>query len=693
MPSVSEKQHRAMEAAAHGNSTLGIPQSVGKEFVSADAQGGASQSSEQRPALIRAAGILIVDKDGRALFLKRGPGGDNPGEWCFPGGRLEDGESQIDAAIRETEEESGFKAEASKLLPWVRSISNRETTGAVPTPVPGEVGPITAAGGAPLPISGVPSGDAIVAEGRVDFATFLLRGAEQFVPDIDKSGEHVAYAWAPVDQPPEPLHPGCRVALDRFTMDELGIAQSIADGRLVSPQKYQNIWLFAIRVTGTNVSYRDEVKDPETGEIKREAEYVYRRPENYLTAEFLARCNGLPVVIQHPEGNMLDGQEFSSRVVGTIFLPYIKGDEVWAVAKIFNELAAQAMSETQLSTSPGVVFVGGTNVPLTMEDGSKLLVEGKPALLDHLAICPRGVWDKGGDAAGVESIEARKDASMSDEERARKDAEDKSEQARADARKDEDGDKMERLLAGIDSITKACDNVTKRMDAVTARMDAMEAGKPEETAADKKDSRKDAEEDEKREDRKDARKDSEKEEERKDAEDEKKEEEKRADEARKDAVVTGLQAQIEALQNLIPKARTDADNATIASTWTATNPIMIALGDSASQALPGEMPMAYRRRLLAPMQAHSPAWKDIDLAKLDESTLGVAETQIRKDAMAAAKSPSSAGNTGLRMISERTETGHTINTFVGHPASWMNPLAGPQRNYVKRWNLGNRSAN
>lgn len=33
-PSVSAKQHRAMEAAAHGHSTLGIPASVGKEYVS-----------------------------------------------------------------------------------------------------------------------------------------------------------------------------------------------------------------------------------------------------------------------------------------------------------------------------------------------------------------------------------------------------------------------------------------------------------------------------------------------------------------------------------------------------------------------------------------------------------------------------------------------------------------------------------
>lgn len=35
--SVSAAQHRAMEAAAHGHSTLGIPESVGKEFAKADA--------------------------------------------------------------------------------------------------------------------------------------------------------------------------------------------------------------------------------------------------------------------------------------------------------------------------------------------------------------------------------------------------------------------------------------------------------------------------------------------------------------------------------------------------------------------------------------------------------------------------------------------------------------------------------
>lgn len=36
MPSKTSKQHRAMEAAAHGKSNIGIPKAVAKEFVAAD---------------------------------------------------------------------------------------------------------------------------------------------------------------------------------------------------------------------------------------------------------------------------------------------------------------------------------------------------------------------------------------------------------------------------------------------------------------------------------------------------------------------------------------------------------------------------------------------------------------------------------------------------------------------------------
>jgi len=48
MPSKSDKQHRAMQAAAAGKSTKGIPKSVGKEFVAADKAKAAKGSSRKR---------------------------------------------------------------------------------------------------------------------------------------------------------------------------------------------------------------------------------------------------------------------------------------------------------------------------------------------------------------------------------------------------------------------------------------------------------------------------------------------------------------------------------------------------------------------------------------------------------------------------------------------------------------------
>lgn len=46
MPPVSEKQRRAMEAAAHGHSTIGIPKKVAKEFVAADPGGKLPKSAK-----------------------------------------------------------------------------------------------------------------------------------------------------------------------------------------------------------------------------------------------------------------------------------------------------------------------------------------------------------------------------------------------------------------------------------------------------------------------------------------------------------------------------------------------------------------------------------------------------------------------------------------------------------------------
>jgi hypothetical protein len=56
MPPVSEKQRRAMYAAAAGRSTLGIPRTVGREFVTADK--GGKLPLRKKPMRPRGGGIL-----------------------------------------------------------------------------------------------------------------------------------------------------------------------------------------------------------------------------------------------------------------------------------------------------------------------------------------------------------------------------------------------------------------------------------------------------------------------------------------------------------------------------------------------------------------------------------------------------------------------------------------------------------
>jgi hypothetical protein len=106
--------------------------------------------------------------------------------------------------------------------------------------------------------------------------------------------------------------------------------------------------------------------------------------------------------LEHPGSQILTSDEFSKRVVGTMFLPYVKGEDVWGVAKIYDKTAIELITSLELSTSPSVVFRDPkVNYNIEMEDGSNLLVEGKPSFVDHLAICEKGVWDKGGDASGI----------------------------------------------------------------------------------------------------------------------------------------------------------------------------------------------------------------------------------------------------------------------------------------------------
>ena len=77
--------------------------------------------------------------------------------------------------------------------------------------------------------------------------------------------------------------------------DELDVAEMIASGDLTSPQDIGGTTLFKIRITGVGYAYRP-----------KHDEWVYRRPENYLTSRFLDRCKGLFVIWEHPAKAVLN---------------------------------------------------------------------------------------------------------------------------------------------------------------------------------------------------------------------------------------------------------------------------------------------------------------------------------------------------------------------------------------------------
>ncbi|MCO5220463.1 MAG: NUDIX domain-containing protein [Thermomicrobiales bacterium] len=59
---------------------------------------------------------VVLQRDGKVLLGRRGPGARAAGKWSFPAGFVERGEKVEDAAVREVLEETGFQIELGELL-------------------------------------------------------------------------------------------------------------------------------------------------------------------------------------------------------------------------------------------------------------------------------------------------------------------------------------------------------------------------------------------------------------------------------------------------------------------------------------------------------------------------------------------------------------------------------------------------
>lgn len=526
-------------------------------------------------------GSGIMFRQGKFVFLIQR---SDDGTWCQPGGTVGPGELAIDAARREVLEEVGYQYD----------------------------GPLT-----PHSVYG-------------DYLTFRAEVPERFEAKLND--ESLAAGWFHIDDLPKPLHQPFAEMLAQQALNETEVAALIADGTLSSPQFFINMWMFAIRVTGTGVTWRSA-----------DQQMAFRNPDDYLTPEFLQRVAGVPLIWLHPEKNKLDSDEFAKRVIGTLTNSWVADNgEVWTIGRVYDAEAAEIMATRQLSTSPTVTYSESQDSIIKI-DGQPLLVEGSPVLLDHVAICEKGVWDKLLAPTGVKSDSIPNEAEKMDEEKfvelfnkcmdarmAKADSEAADLKAKADA---EEAAKKEKA-----------DAEAKEAEEAKAKADAEEKAAKEKADAEAKE-KADAEE---------------------------------AERMAKEKADSELRQEIADLRSRIPTELSDEERNEVADAQVKADSVFSCFGKRAPVPLSGEKPLAYRRRLMIQLQEHSPDFKSVDLSSISDSALlSVAEKTIYADAQKSASL--SVGPGMLREIKRADATGRQISTFEGDPAATWAPFQSGKR--------------
>lgn len=476
----------------------------------------------------------------------------------------------------------------------------------------------------------------------------------------------------------------------RFTLPpadatDHAVAEGIRDGIYASPQKFGEFWFFDLRITGTGMAWREAL-----------GEYAHRDPDLWLSPEFLERCNGLAVIFEHPEKAGLNHEEYRERSIGAIVLPYIKGDEVWGIAKIFDDDAALAMQNTHRSTSPGVTPPKGTSA-IALESGAKVLDEGLPLILDHLAVCEAGVWDKDGPPEGVrlDSLVA-KEQTVTEEERKTLEKERDDAKARADAAEAELKKEREDRAKKDHDLREREDKARK--DAEESENKAVEAAEKEK-ADKKRDARKDrhAKHDAKEDILDCSRCDAEEAEE--ELEDKKRKDGAPVEEANanREQEVKDSKARIAMLESKIAElARAHApltnDEANeIAKAHNRADAAYAMLNERAPIHVAGEKPIAYRRRLADGLRKFTKTHKN---EPINDSITGRAfeliENEIYAEAQAEAKNPTRNDSIGL-LIETRSVGlgGKQVSRFTGDPNVAWAPFTTPRTLITKFNNRAN----
>ncbi|EGL7861451.1 DUF2213 domain-containing protein [Escherichia coli] len=430
-----------------------------------------------------------------------------------------------------------------------------------------------------------------------------------------------------------------------MSLTELEVAERIRDGTVPSPVKFSNMWLVNLRITGTGLAYRAGLK-----------EHVWRDPKLYLNEEFLRRCNGLPVIANHPDDAVLTEEDFKSRIVGSVMLPYIRGDEVWAVCRVYLQSIVEEIAEGDVSTSPSVVFNSTSGNVEVQEGDTNFLIEGVPFLVDHIALVTKahgslGVWDKDRIPAGVE-VTNTGEIEMEKEE-------------------------LQALLQGV--VSDALQGINQKIDGVVTRMDSLEQ-------RDK--ARADAEEQAKKEAEEKAKADEAAEEQRKadEAAAKEAEEKAKADEAAaKDAEEKAkADSEAEEQRKADEEAEKERNDSALAEAQAKADSAFSACGKNAPAPFSGENALDYRKRALIAMQKHSPAHKDVNIRAIaDSATLAVLEDAIFSAARQSIEKEMMSTQGQLHKRIRNDEAGRRITEYQGDPNVWLSAFKIPGRRLAK----------
>ena len=509
-------------------------------------------------------------------------------------------------------------------------------------------------------------------------------------------------------------------------MNEREMAIAIARGELPSPTQCKNSWLYAMRITGTGASYRVGLK-----------EFVWRDPAIFLSPEFVSRCNGLPVIMVHPERSLLNAEEYVNRSIGSVIYPYAArdgreapdGDEVWGIARLFDDEIVEGLRTGTVSTSPGVQFSQGDDLARAEVNGEKLLIEGSPSLIDHLAIVAEGVWDKGRGLSGIRNDSMNKekpegekeygDVEFADPENDKYpiDTEDHIRAAWNYIHQERDADKYtpekakatrekivsawkrkisedgppeaheeKKMADGEDKIMECMDKLSKRMDdmmtaydGLNKRFDAMDA---KHRADSKKEPEEDPEEDRKDAKREDAKRKDGEEKPEEDPEDAKRKDAKRKDGERvqseePDLNLSGKIAEMQRKLDAFSAEPDFEDSAKLADAQHRADLALQSLGERIERPLLGERSEGYRRRVLARLKKYSPKLKEIPLHGLTGAAFDAIENTIYADAQLASRSDAVRTVGRLIPIVTRDGAGREITRYEGDPRAWRRQFSAP----------------